>query len=83
MGLVESAAYTSAGAKLMPGDRLLLMTDGVTEAENEGGEAFGDDWLEAMAADTSLAAMLDRVAGFMGACEARDDCTLLQIQYLG
>jgi len=42
VGLLSNAEFTSAGFRLRPGDRLILVTDGITEAENSNGEFFGE-----------------------------------------
>ena len=46
VGLLAAATYSSARCKLQPGDRFLMVTDGVTEAENAEGEMFGNERLE-------------------------------------
>jgi sigma-B regulation protein RsbU (phosphoserine phosphatase) len=43
LGVVPEATYEEAEVRLGPGDRLLLFTDGVTEAMNPDGELFGED----------------------------------------
>ncbi|MDD5466809.1 MAG: SpoIIE family protein phosphatase [Anaerolineales bacterium] len=47
IGLVEEGSFTEARVQLQPGDRLLLYTDGVTEATNTREELFGTQRLEA------------------------------------
>src|SRR5208337_3008909 len=42
VGLLPDAVYESAQCQLKPGDRLVLVTDGVTEAEDASGEFFED-----------------------------------------
>jgi phosphoserine phosphatase RsbU/P len=42
LGLMEDAAYTSAVVDLAPGDELLILTDGITEATAPSGALFGD-----------------------------------------
>ncbi len=37
--------YKDYSIQLEPGDKIFLYTDGVTEAENDQGEAFGEDRL--------------------------------------
>jgi sigma-B regulation protein RsbU (phosphoserine phosphatase) len=41
VGLLEEAAYTDYTFQLAPGDRLVLCSDGLLEAENPTGEPFG------------------------------------------
>ncbi len=45
-GFGQDCDYPVCELQLSPGDRFLLYTDGVTEAENAAGEAFGDRKLE-------------------------------------
>jgi sigma-B regulation protein RsbU (phosphoserine phosphatase) len=40
-GFLEDACYTTHERRLGPGDRLLLYTDGLVEAENSAGEFYG------------------------------------------
>jgi sigma-B regulation protein RsbU (phosphoserine phosphatase) len=42
---VDESKYEQERVHLRPGDLLLLFTDGLTEAENAGGEAYGEDRL--------------------------------------
>jgi serine phosphatase RsbU (regulator of sigma subunit) len=42
LGLMEDAVYTSAVVALGPGDELLILTDGITEATAPSGALFGD-----------------------------------------
>ena len=50
VGLLPDATYESDRCNLHTGDRLILVTDGVTEAENAEGEFFDNERLEAVAA---------------------------------
>jgi serine phosphatase RsbU (regulator of sigma subunit) len=43
LGLMDDAAYTSATVELGPGDDLLIITDGITEAMSPSLELFGDN----------------------------------------
>ncbi len=83
VGLIAEATYTAAQCRLMPGERILLVTDGITEAENSAGEQFGDNRLDAVVQIGSLDALLDHVAGFQAPHEAQDDWTLFDIRYQG
>jgi phosphoserine phosphatase RsbU/P len=83
VGLIAGATYTSAHYKLQPGERLLVVSDGVTEAEDIEGNQFGDSGLEVVASLENLSAILDRVSRFHAPNPSQDDCTLLEIQYTG
>jgi sigma-B regulation protein RsbU (phosphoserine phosphatase) len=43
VGLLPGRSYEEVSIRLEPGERLVLFTDGVPEAENAEGEFFGDD----------------------------------------
>jgi sigma-B regulation protein RsbU (phosphoserine phosphatase) len=45
LGLFPEGRYTQGETRLLPGDRLICFTDGVTEAANESGELFGEERL--------------------------------------
>ncbi|MCB2115868.1 MAG: SpoIIE family protein phosphatase [Rhodobacteraceae bacterium] len=45
VGLIEGATYQGFEAELSPGDRLLLMSDGIVEAEDARGRQLGDEGL--------------------------------------
>lgn len=45
LGVIEDAPVGQAGLDLLPGEALVLYTDGVTEARNAAGEQFGDERL--------------------------------------
>lgn len=47
IGLIPNARFATIDAQLMPGDRLLLYSDGVTECINHNSEEFGEDGLRA------------------------------------
>jgi sigma-B regulation protein RsbU (phosphoserine phosphatase) len=83
VGLIASATYESTTIKLAPGERIVLVTDGVTEAENEAGDAFGDGHLLKCACDKTLEEILTEVGVFSNGAPAADDCTLLEIAYQG
>ncbi len=83
VGLIEEATYVSGWEMLRPGERVLLATDGVTEAEDKDGEPFGDHGLTAIAAQDDLEELLQRVIAFQAPNDATDDCTMLQVRYRG
>lgn len=82
VGLISEATFRSDTVHIEAGSRILLVTDGVTEAENVAGEFFGDDRLEEAAmCSNSLEAIFARVQHFCGLAPANDDCTMLEVQY--
>lgn len=83
VGLQPGANYKPGFAELEPGDRILLFTDGITEAENHRGEQFGETALEPILHHSSLDQILDRLATFQGHQEREDDCTLCELTYHG
>ncbi|MDO5648757.1 PP2C family protein-serine/threonine phosphatase [Paracoccus sp. (in: a-proteobacteria)] len=48
IGLFESPLFEEVRFTMQPGDRLLLASDGITEAEAPNGRQLGDDGLEAI-----------------------------------
>jgi serine phosphatase RsbU (regulator of sigma subunit) len=84
VGLIEGAPFSSGELQLRPGNRVLIVTDGVTEAAAPDGEFYG----EARLADCEFeSATLDdiflQVERFAGTLAADDDCTVLDVRYLG
>lgn len=82
VGLIEEAEFRGATVHIQTGSRVLLVTDGVTEAENGSGEFFGDLRLEqAAGCHVNLEELFERVQEFCGAVPANDDCTMLQVDF--
>lgn len=82
VGLLEDAAFRSGSLQLASGDRVLVVTDGVTESEDPAGAFFGEERLAAPEmANASLDAICGEVQSFSGSLAASDDCTLLDIRY--
>ena len=81
---MPDATYESDHYNLHPGDRLILVTDGVTEAENARGDFFEDHRLEAVAAKgASMEGIFAAVADFCGGNPLSDDCTVVELAYTG
>jgi phosphoserine phosphatase RsbU/P len=84
VGLLADATYESSRLQLLRGDRLLLVTDGVTEAENARGDFYENERLEAIAAhSTSLNEIFASLANFCGGTPLSDDCTVVELVYTG
>lgn len=90
VGMMEGMPYEEESIVLGEGDRVLIYTDGVTEAANATGEMFEEERLYALldAAPRDLTAeqLVDRViAGvrrFLDGTEAGDDITVMAIRVL-
>jgi serine phosphatase RsbU (regulator of sigma subunit) len=84
VGLLADAVYESDRCQMKPGDRLILVTDGVTEAENARGDMFDSERLEAVAGkSTSMDDVFAAVADFCGGTPLNDDCTVIELVYSG
>jgi serine phosphatase RsbU (regulator of sigma subunit) len=83
VGLLPGASYSSARCILKPGERILLATDGLVEAENSAGDPFGDDRLSDIALHQDMNEILTTVAKFQANNEAQDDCTMVEVRYNG
>jgi sigma-B regulation protein RsbU (phosphoserine phosphatase) len=84
IGLFEYTGYSTETLHMQSDDRLVLVTDGVTEAENRLGEFYGDARLEKSCLDCAhIDALLDAVNEFAKGAPAADDCTLVELRYLG
>jgi sigma-B regulation protein RsbU (phosphoserine phosphatase) len=82
VGLLSDATFESARCQLNSGDRFILVTDGVTEAENAMGEFFEDSRLEAVAAkNPTLEGILAAVSEFCAGNPLSDDCTVVELLY--
>jgi len=84
VGLLGDATFESDRCYLKAGDRLVLVTDGVTEAENARGDFFENERLEQVAAkSSSLEDIFSAVANFCGGTPLNDDCTVVELRYTG
>ncbi len=83
VGLICSATYTSAHCHVVPGEKIILATDGVTEAEDPSGKPFGAEGLDRIAHEADLQTMLNRVASYHSPNDPQDDCTMLSVTYHG
>ena len=85
VGAFEEGVYLQGEIDLRAGDRLLMFTDGLSEAADRNGKEFGEERLaEASGANRQLPAealhrsVLDRVTDFCGG-EFEDDATVLVV----
>jgi sigma-B regulation protein RsbU (phosphoserine phosphatase) len=90
VGLLPLAPYTEQSVALMPGDLLLMFTDGISEAMTREDEEWGEERMIASAQlcreKTANAAMRDifrDVDGFTAGAAQHDDMTLLVLKLEG
>ena len=88
-GLVSGYRYESQQIHLAKGTRIVLYTDGVTEAENDSLELFGSDrligWASSVdpgcSAEGLAGSLLDAVKEYTGDIEQNDDITVMTVIY--
>jgi serine phosphatase RsbU (regulator of sigma subunit) len=84
VGLLSDATYASDRCQMKSGDRLILVTDGVTEAENARGDMFDSERLESVAGKShSMEDIFTAVANFCGGTPLNDDCTVVELSFTG
>ncbi|MGA8290162.1 MAG: PP2C family protein-serine/threonine phosphatase, partial [Acidobacteriaceae bacterium] len=76
LGMVESAEFSVMHFQLAPGDRLLLMSDGVAEAQDEKGQLFGFERIEELLRKPITAAEVAAAAQNFG---QEDDISVLSV----
>lgn len=88
IGLMEGFDYQMESITLSPGTRLVLYTDGVTEAEQEDKSQFGNarllGWASAQQCQGAKEACKDlyyNVKAFAGDTPQNDDITIMTIKY--
>lgn len=85
LGVFPNQKFTTGAAQLAPGDRVILFTDGVTEASDGTGEEFGEARLLHMirehraSAASCLQEKILAVAGEFSRGHWQDDATLLVV----
>ena len=87
LGVTAGAQYEQETVSITPGDRLLLFTDGLTEAFNDHDEEFGEDRLRAIlehlpaANAEDLQQTIMRAAGEFCDNNFHDDATLITVVF--
>lgn len=83
IGLTARARYVETETSMSPGDVLVIVSDGVTEARNEVGAFFGDDRLHRLLAHASGRTarevgehIVDAVDAFVGSARPSDDLSV-------
>lgn len=88
LGIFADQKFTAAKQSLGAGDTVVLYTDGISEAEDDGGSEYGIERLRQVVdahcsgrAESLIAACRKNLEQFRGGRERFDDETLLAIQY--
>jgi serine phosphatase RsbU (regulator of sigma subunit) len=88
LGMVDQVSYQAETIDLLPGDRLFVFTDGITEAFSPSGEQFGEPRLEELldasrdeSVDNLVRVVIEAVDEFAGGREQSDDITCLALLY--
>ncbi|MBF9197841.1 PP2C family protein-serine/threonine phosphatase [Microvirga terrestris] len=87
VGMLPAASYERLEFDLGPGDRLFIYSDGLVEAEDQGGEQFSEDRLRALVrevAEEPSAILLDRLddvlRNWRGSETLDDDLSVLMLE---
>ncbi|MFN7224166.1 MAG: PP2C family protein-serine/threonine phosphatase [Paracoccaceae bacterium] len=90
IGLLADARHDRVEARLFPGDRLFLLSDGVTECPSRHGDELGEDGLErllyknrGLESTQLLDALIWDLAAHMGSEDFPDDVSGLLFDYRG
>ncbi len=90
IGLIPGATFERVHCRLYPGDRLFLVSDGVTECPDPSGNDLGEDGLArllqhnaALDSPALLEALVWDLIDFSGTAEFRDDVSGLLFDYRG
>jgi sigma-B regulation protein RsbU (phosphoserine phosphatase) len=87
LAVFDSSDYTTTVRPLVPGDRILLYTDGIVEAEDRRGEEFGQERLCALVRESAGLAHAETADMILSSvqqwsAEQDDDMTLLVCDYI-
>lgn len=84
--LLRDQPFTESEIALQPGDRLVLFTDGVSEAQDDSGEMYGEQALETLVAASHAASAHDLQQEIVDAAvrfsigELEDDVTVVVVK---
>ncbi len=88
LAAIEDFPYQKNVLFLEPGDRLLLYTDGVTEAQNKENQLYGEDRFVVFAENHKaespsqfMESLLKDLSSFQSGCDQFDDITMLLLDY--
>ena len=90
LGIQERVEFEEERVSLLPGDLVVLYTDGISEAADAAGEQFGEERLyealsampRALPAREVAERLLGTLREFLDGTEAQDDITLMVLKVL-
>jgi hypothetical protein len=91
LAFMSDFPFSSGGIQLLPGDTLVLYTDGVNEAMNIDNKLFTAERIQSTleslrdgeSAEVTAKAVIQNVAEFVGDAPQSDDITILVVRYTG
>lgn len=88
LGVKSRLSWEVMADRIAPGERLLLHSDGLTEARNRSEQDFGDDFLDTVimrepqpSAHALVEAVVSRWRAFVGDTRVEDDVSIAVIQH--
>jgi serine phosphatase RsbU (regulator of sigma subunit) len=89
IGFIDEAQYEERQIALMPGDRIFVYSDGITEAKDNTPQEFGEERLMRIVSDLqpegladSLEGLTREVESWCGSAGVKDDLSLLGLEVL-
>jgi serine phosphatase RsbU (regulator of sigma subunit) len=83
VGIDKNVRYRRTELTLLPDESIIFLTDGITEAENEGGDLFGIKRIESCIIENKVipagTGLVKKVKEWRGSAEINDDLTILEI----
>lgn len=84
VGLLQGASFEAEELRLERNERVVIATDGLTEAEDATGGCFGDARLDgSLRRGILLPELLEELRVFTRGRPLEDDCTVLEVQFRG